>query len=138
MKRIKALLDPDGVLNPGVILSDDPEIHLKDLKGMPSISATADKCIECGFCEPRCPSRDLTLTPRQRIVVTRELERLSVVDNDAARAWRASLLADFDYEGIETCARDSMCSTSCPVHIDTGALIKETLKAGPPPLTTGG
>jgi D-lactate dehydrogenase len=135
MKRIKTLLDPDGILNPGVILSDDPEIHLKDLKGMPSISPTADKCIECGFCEPRCPSRYLTLTPRQRIVVTRELERLSVTDNDAAREWRASLLADFDYEGIATCSRDSMCSTSCPVHIDTGALIKETLIARHPAAT---
>jgi D-lactate dehydrogenase len=133
MTRIKGLLDPDRILNPGVVLSDDPEIHLRDLKGMPTISPTADKCIECGFCEPRCPSRYLTLSPRQRIVVTRELERLSMSDSDEARAWRASLLADFDYEGIETCSRDSMCSTSCPVHIDTGALIKETLRARHPP-----
>ncbi len=130
MRRIKALLDPDGVLSPGVVLSDDPELHLKDLKGLPTISPTADKCIECGFCEPRCPSRDLTLTPRQRIVVTRELERLSAAgDDDRAREWRAALQADFEYEGIATCSRDSMCSTSCPVHIDTGALIKETLVA---------
>jgi len=135
MRRIKALLDPDGILNPGVVLNDDPEVHLKDLKGLPTISATADKCIECGFCEPRCPSRDLTLTPRQRIVVTRELERLSVRsgDNEAAREWRAALEADFDYQGIATCSRDSMCSTSCPVHIDTGALMKETLVARHPP-----
>jgi D-lactate dehydrogenase len=135
MTRIKELLDPDRILNPGVVLNDDPEVHLKDLKALPTISATADKCIECGFCEPRCPSRYLTLTPRQRIVVTRELERLSVAGdgNDAAREWREALLADFDYEGIATCSRDSMCSTSCPVHIDTGALIKETLIARHPP-----
>jgi len=133
MRRIKALLDPDGILNPGVVLSDDPELHLKDLKGLPSISPTADKCIECGFCEPRCPSRYLTLSPRQRIVVTRELERLSTSDDAAARAWRAALEADYDYEGIATCSRDSMCSTSCPVHIDTGALVKETLVARHPP-----
>jgi D-lactate dehydrogenase len=133
MQRIKALLDPDRILNPGVVLSDDPQIHLKDLKGLPTISPTADKCIECGFCEPRCPSRFLTLTPRQRIVVTRELERLSTSDDDEARAWRSSLLADYDYEGIATCSRDSMCSTSCPVHIDTGALVKETLVARHPP-----
>jgi D-lactate dehydrogenase len=133
MQRIKALLDPDRILNPGVVLSDDPELHLKDLKGLPAISPTADKCIECGFCEPRCPSRFLTLTPRQRIVVTRELERLSTSGDEESRAWRASLLADYDYEGIATCSRDSMCSTSCPVHIDTGALIKEALVARHPP-----
>ena len=89
--------------------------------------------IECGFCEPRCPSRFLTLSPRQRIVVTRELERLSKSEDRETRAWRASLLADYDYEGIATCSRDSMCSTSCPVHIDTGALVKETLVARHPP-----
>ncbi|HUG52722.1 MAG TPA: FAD-binding and (Fe-S)-binding domain-containing protein, partial [Vicinamibacteria bacterium] len=129
MRRIKSLLDPDGILNPGVILNDDPEVHLKDLKAIPTISPTADKCIECGFCEPRCPSRYLTLSPRQRIVVVRELERLSLTANDESRAWRRALLEDFDYEGLATCSRDSMCSLSCPVHIDTGALLKEALVA---------
>jgi D-lactate dehydrogenase len=125
MRRIKRLLDPDGILNPGVLLNDDPEVHLKDLKPLPPISPLADRCIECGFCEPRCPSRDLTLTPRQRIVVTREAARLAALATPEARAWRESLLADFAYEGDLTCARDSMCQTSCPVKIDTGALVKE-------------
>jgi len=125
MRRVKSLLDPDGILNPGVLLNDDPEVHLKDLKPLPPISPLADRCIECGFCEPRCPSRDLTLTPRQRIVVTREMARLSRLATAEARSWRESLAADFAYEGDETCARDSMCQTSCPVKIDTGALVKE-------------
>jgi D-lactate dehydrogenase len=125
MRRVKRLLDPDGILNPGVLLNDDPEVHLKDLKPLPPISPLADRCIECGFCEPRCPSRDLTLTPRQRIVVTREVVRLGALATPEARAWRDSLLEDFAYEGDETCAKDSMCQTSCPVKIDTGALVKE-------------
>lgn len=133
MRRIKALLDPGGILNPDAVLSDDPEIHLKHLKPLPPISPLADRCIECGFCEPRCPSRDLTLTPRQRIVVHRELVRLAAVGTREAREWASSLRADFDYEGIATCSVDSMCSTSCPVKIDTGALIKETRAAAHPP-----
>jgi D-lactate dehydrogenase len=129
MRRIKDRLDPAGILNPGVMLNDDPQVHLKHMKPLPSISPRADKCIECGFCEPRCPSRYLTLTPRQRIVVTREMTRLAALGTPEALAWRDSLLADFDYEGIATCAGDSMCQTSCPVRIDTGALMKEVKAA---------
>jgi len=125
MWRVKRLLDPDGILNPGVILSDDAQIHLRDLKPLPPISPTADRCIECGFCEPRCPSRYLTLSPRQRIVAVREMTRLAQVPGREARAWRDALVADFVYEGDATCARDGMCQTSCPVKIDTGALVKE-------------
>ena len=63
MRRIKALFDPQGLLNPGVILNDDAQSHLKNLKPMHAADALVDKCIECGYCEPVCPSRDLTLTP---------------------------------------------------------------------------
>jgi D-lactate dehydrogenase len=132
MRRIKSLLDPEGILNPGAVLSDDAEIHLKDLKPLPPISPLADRCIECGFCEPRCPSRDLTLSPRQRIVVQREIVRLGALGSAEARAWRDSLVEDNEYEGIETCATDSMCATSCPVKIDTGALMKEVRAARQP------
>ena len=135
MKRIKRLLDPDGILNPGVLLNDDPGVHLKALKPLPSISPTADRCMECGFCEPRCPSRMLTLTPRQRIVVTREMTRLARLGTPEARAVHDSLAADFEYEGAHTCAGDSMCKTSCPVKIDTGALVKELKAAARSPAT---
>jgi D-lactate dehydrogenase len=49
MRRIKALLDPDGLLNPGVIINDDPKAHLAHLKPMPASDAIVDPCIECGF-----------------------------------------------------------------------------------------
>jgi D-lactate dehydrogenase len=132
MRGVKALLDPSGILNPGAVLSDDPEIHLKSLKPLPAISPLADRCIECGFCEPRCPSRDLTLSPRQRIVVQREIVRLGALGTPEARAWRRSLEQDNEYEGVATCSTDSMCSTSCPVKIDTGLLMKEVRAAAQP------
>ena len=43
-----------------------------------------------------------------------------------------ALAADFDYEGIATCAGDSMCQAACPVKIDTGALVKELKAAAHP------
>ena len=67
MWRVKRLADPDGVLAPGVVLNRDPGVHLRDLKTTPPIEEVADTCVECGFCEPVCPSRLLTTTPRQRI-----------------------------------------------------------------------
>ena len=85
MQRIKALFDPQGLLNPGVILNPDPKSHLKNLKPLPAADALVDKCIECGFCEPKCPSRGLTLSPRQRIVGWREIARL-----DAAATSRSA------------------------------------------------
>jgi D-lactate dehydrogenase len=75
MRQVKSLADPTGLLNPGVIINSDPLAHLHDLKQLPTVEPEIDKCIECGYCEPRCPSRDITLTPRQRIVVRREMAR---------------------------------------------------------------
>lgn len=122
MRRLKALADPDGLLNPGVILNPDPRAHLRDLKPLPAIEPEVDRCIECGFCEAHCPSRDLTLTPRQRIVVRREIVRLEGLPDGAPRA--SALAADFPYMALDTCAVDGLCAAACPVEIDTGQLTK--------------
>ncbi len=119
MWRIKQLFDPAGLLNPGVILSDDPQAHLKNLKPMPAAEALVDRCIECGFCEPLCPSHRLTLSPRQRIVSWRELSRRA-----AAHEEPGQVATDFAYYGLDTCAGCGLCSTGCPVGIDTGELTR--------------
>ncbi len=121
MRELKALIDPDHLLNPGVILNDDPRAHLANLKALPSIPTQADACIECGYCEGVCPSRHHTLTPRQRIVVERALERLSAAGDREALA---DLAGDVEHDVVDTCAADSLCSTQCPVLIDTGSLVK--------------
>lgn len=123
MKRLKALADPTGLLNPGVILNEDPRAHLTDLKSLPSVEASVDTCVECGFCERVCPSRDLTLTPRQRIVVRREMMRAEAAG--ASRTELDALWRDYDYDGLDTCAVDGMCATACPVAINTGSLVKQ-------------
>ena len=128
MRRVKALFDPKGILNPGVILNDDPKAYLKDLKPLPQVDPLVDKCIECGFCEPKCPSRPVTTTPRQRITIQREIARLCGPAEDPAR--QARLAEDFVYLGEQTCATDGLCATACPVSIDTGEYVKELRKAG--------
>jgi D-lactate dehydrogenase len=120
MWRVKRLADPDGVLAPGVVLSRDPSVHLRNLKTTPEVEDSVTTCVECGFCEPVCPSRDLTTTPRQRIVLRREIAR-----QPESSALRQALLEEFEYDGEETCAADGSCRLACPLGIDTGALVKE-------------
>jgi D-lactate dehydrogenase len=120
MWRVKRLADPAGILGPGVVLSRDPEAHLRNLKSTPEIEPVATQCIECGFCEPVCPSRELTTTPRQRIVLRREMAR-----QPAGSPVLRALLEQYEYDAIQTCAADGTCSLACPVGIDTGRLIKD-------------
>jgi D-lactate dehydrogenase len=120
MWRLKKLADPDGVLSPGVVLNRDPGAHLRNLKTTPAIEESATTCVECGFCEPVCPSRNLTTTPRQRIVLRREMAR-----QPTGSPVQRALLEEFEYEGLETCAADGSCQLACPVGIDTGKLVKE-------------
>jgi D-lactate dehydrogenase len=121
MKDLKALVDPNTILNPGVLINPDKQSHLKNLKSLPVVEEEVDKCVECGFCEHRCPSRDYTLTPRQRIVLRRTLARLEAVGD---RSTYDSIINDYRFDGMDTCAVDGLCATECPVTINTGELIK--------------
>ncbi|MBK5006011.1 FAD-binding and (Fe-S)-binding domain-containing protein [Pseudomonas sp. S32] len=120
MWQLKRLLDPNGILNPDVVLSEDPSIHLKNLKPLPAADAIVDKCIECGFCEPVCPSKGLTLSPRQRIVMWRDIQARQRAGLDTRQ-----LRETFQYQGIDTCAATGLCAQRCPVGINTGELVKK-------------
>jgi D-lactate dehydrogenase len=121
MCEIKRLCDPACLLNPGVVISDDPQAHLRHLKAIPTVDPQIDRCVECGYCEPVCPSRDLTTTPRQRIVLLRAID--TARSNDPALA--AEVEHDYAYAGVDTCAADGMCQTACPVQINTGDVIRQ-------------
>ncbi len=148
MKELKAIFDPDGLLNQGVIFNDDPECFIKCLKPLPvldfdfnkvpdgghylmdpSLSTAketieqvkrANKCIECGFCEVNCMSCGLTLSSRMRIAVQREICELEATGKNPERV--ATLRKQYKYYGDQTCATDGLCSTSCPMKINTGEL----------------
>ena len=121
IKKIKQVVDPTGLLNPGVIVNTDKQAHIRDLKALPSVEEEVDRCIECGYCEHKCPSRDITATPRRRIVIRRILKHLEQTGDTANYKL---LLDQYQYEGMDTCAVDGLCATACPVDINTGDLIK--------------
>lgn len=117
MVSIKQAFDPRNILNPNVIITEDPTLHLKNFKQVAEVEIEVDRCVECGFCEQACPSKDLTLTPRQRIVARRAM---ATVDLRISR----KIEKQFEYDGIQTCAADGICQVACPVGINTGDLIK--------------
>ncbi|GAB15124.1 putative FAD-linked oxidase [Arthrobacter globiformis NBRC 12137] len=134
MRRIKQLFDPSGMLNPGVLMDDDPQAHLRHIKTAPPVAEEVDRCVSCGYCEPVCPSKDLTLTPRQRIVTLRAIEQARLAGDTALAR---QLEKDYDYESVQTCAVDGMCQTACPVEINTGLLVKRIRRSEAGPVENG-
>lgn len=126
---IKELFDPKYLINPDVIITDDKNMHNKNFKESSQVEAFIDKCMECGFCEKVCPSRELTLTPRQRIAVRKEIVRLENMNHrtDEETHQLKELKHGYKYYGVDTCATCSMCATICPLEIDT-AKIAQSLK----------
>lgn len=132
MREIKTLLDPQGILNPGVMFNEDPHEHLRGLKLPLTSHPKIDMCVDCGFCEPVCPSRHIAFTPRQRIAAWREITRLDQEGRHAeASAWRAA----FTELGESTCATDGLCTTRCPLAIDVASFIRDLRHVGNTPGT---
>ena len=124
---MKRLFDPDFLLNPGVILNEDPDVHAKNLRLDFAAHPLVDRCISCGWCESNCPSRDLSLTPRQRIQVYKEMSRMRDEWTRSGEVHKPARLAAFEASwgyAENTCAADGMCQEKCPVKINTGKLIK--------------
>lgn len=132
MQRIKKAFDPREILNRGSMFNDDAEIHIKNFKPIPTVNPLIDKCIECGFCEHNCVSCGLTLSARQRIVIYREIVSLKADGSPEALERAHRLEKEFKYFGNQTCAGDGLCSTSCPMGINTGELIHEVREAALP------
>lgn len=118
MKRVKQLADPAGILNPGVMINSDPDAFMKPMKHMPLFGeedgyAHADLCMECGYCEHVCPTRDITLTPRQRIQAHRIMKE---------HPGDEALCKQYYFVGEDSCCTDGSCQTPCPMKINTAVL----------------
>ena len=127
MLDVKAIFDPHNIFNPGVIFNEDPVSYIQHIKPLPEVHPLIDRCIECGFCEVNCVScgftagnKTVALSSRQRIVIQREIARL---DKEGRYHEANRLRKAFRRMGKDLCAGDGLCSTSCPVGINTGEYI---------------
>lgn len=120
MKDVKALFDPDNIMNPGVIFNEDPQSYIQHIKPLTKVNSLIDRCIECGFCEVNCVSCGFALSSRQRIVIQREIARLKTA---GMTSQAKSLTRAFRHMGKDLCAGDGLCSTSCPIKINVGEYI---------------
>ncbi|WP_300691483.1 MULTISPECIES: FAD-binding and (Fe-S)-binding domain-containing protein [Helicobacter] len=123
-QRIKKIFDEKNLFNPDVIICGNPNIHIQNLKPANAIEDYLNACMECGFCEKVCPSKNLTLTPRQRIAVLREIARLKEIQHKTSQEQEqlCALEAKFEEYVVETCATCSMCATMCPLSINTAKI----------------
>ena len=120
MKQVKHLLDPDNILNPGVLLNDDPKCHTEKVKTPVACHPLLDICVECGFCDPVCPSRDIGFTPRQRVSLLRHIAWMEQQGETSSEAWQHA----YDRFGTELCATDGICTTRCPLSVDVAGFTR--------------
>ncbi len=132
MHELKRIIDPLGIMNPGVILNDDPECHLKGMKYAVAVDKFVDTCIDCGFCEYVCPSGSVGLSSRQRIYARRTIAGLRK-DGKTAQAdrWEAA----FKNIGVDLCAADGLCAGRCPLGIDIAGYMKQLRGQGHSPFS---
>ncbi len=121
MRRVKRLLDPANILNPGVLLNDDPKCHMKNLKNPVAAHPKLDNCVECGFCESVCPSEQIGLSPRQRVSVWRHISHLRATEPEKTGVWEKG----YDELGTELCATDGLCTTRCPLQVDVAGFVRD-------------
>eukprot|EP00798_Chlamydomonas_sp_ICE-L_P010102 gene10102-8001_t len=110
MWKLKGMFDPEFVLNPGVVLNRDPDVHIKNLKPSPAASEIVNRCIEC--------HHPTTHNPHTRHrMCTHDMVHWAAINTQRTQQQPK-------YEGKDTCAADGMCQEKCPVKINTGDLIK--------------
>ncbi|WP_291329810.1 FAD-binding and (Fe-S)-binding domain-containing protein [Desulfovibrio sp. UCD-KL4C] len=118
---VKKVFDPESVLNPGVLINEDSNAHTNGLKSPLTVSPYVDLCVECGFCEQVCPSKNIGFTPRQRISLFRAVTKLRLEGkNEIADEWEKI----FRKYGEQLCATDGLCRVKCPLGVDVASLIR--------------
>ncbi len=141
LRQIKHIFDPQGLMNPGKIISDDAEVMVKNLRAAHKVeperlesdllfdrkelSSELQQCNGCGLCLSR--QQDLRLCPVYR-AVGEELGSTRAKAN-ILRFWATgqfddSVVDSAEFEKfLDLCINCKACSLECPSGVDVSALM---------------
>ena len=141
LRSIKNIFDPDGMMNPGKIINDDPDIMVKNLrracKILPERTESAlffknnehaleiEQCYGCGVCLSREP--DLRMCPVFR-ALGEELGSPRAKANILS-FWASGQLSEEDFESpqfrqfLDLCVNCKACLCQCPSGVDISTLM---------------
>lgn len=139
--RIKNIFDPDGLMNPGKIINDDPDVMVKNLrrahKPLPErmktdllfeedeLALEIEQCYGCGLCLSR--ESDLRMCPVFR-ALGEELGSSRAKAN-LLHFWATGQLEDKDFESpefkkfLDLCVNCKACMLQCPSGVDISKLM---------------
>ncbi len=142
LKGIKRIFDPEGILNPGKILNDDPDVMEKNLRipgswlppeqsalllGPQEFRFEAEQCNGCGVCLARTEGSRMCPVFR---AMNEELASSRAKAN-LLRIIRSGLreVEEFDRRQLRKilslCVNCKMCAVQCPAGVDISKLIIE-------------
>jgi FAD/FMN-containing dehydrogenase/Fe-S oxidoreductase len=141
LRAIKNVFDPDGLMNPGKIISDDTDVMVKHLRaghkwvperlktdlyfGKDEFRTELEQCSGCGVCLSR--EFDLRMCPVFR-AVGEELGSSRAKAN-ILRLWATGQLEKKDFESpefrkfLDLCINCKACSVECPAGVDVSRLM---------------
>ena len=141
LRAIKNIFDPDGLMNPGKIISSDVDVMVKNLRaehkwvperlktdlyfGKDEFRSELEQCSGCGVCLSR--EFDLRMCPVFR-AVGEELGSSRAKAN-ILRFWMTGQLERGDFESpefrefLDLCVNCKACSLECPSGVDVSRLM---------------